>query len=292
MKKLIAPYVKPLAPVVFFSIAAVSVSHASTILEDYQQRSLIDFENLAIGAAPTVATPEWEAWTGNSEVTGQAPRQNADNPSRVALQGPVDRASGFSSAQANPFTASDQVVYFSAWINRTTSGGSGARIMVDDTNAGGGTTPKMAGFGVMDVAGSAFAFYDPSQGVAGTWIASDLSASHSKWWEVALVVEIDASDISKSLGSLYVRDITAGQTNFTLVTFEGGTKTSFEMHWMTNGRNVRDHFQYWRFTNFRIDAQIDNLAAGVIAIPEPSVALLGMGGMFLLPLLKSRIGRK
>ncbi len=292
MRKANTPTLKQLVLSALFATAAVSISHASTIAESYEQRSVIDFENLAIGASPTVGTEHWAAWTGSANVAGRAPLVSQGNASDIALQVISGRESGFSSQQVNPFTASDNVLYFSAQIYRTNSSTSGARILIDNTNAGGGTTSKMAGFGVMDVAGAAFAFYDPTEGVAGTWISSDMSATHSKWWEVSLVITINETDISKSLASLYVRNLTDGQTDFTLVTFNGGTVTSFEMSWLTDERNVRDHFQYWRYTNFRSDAQIDNLAAGVIAIPEPSVALLGIGGLLMIPLFKNRLGRK
>lgn len=294
MRKTNTPTLKQLVLCAFFATAAVSLSHASTITENYQQRSVIDFEKLGIGAAPTVATTEWEAWTGSAATQGAAPNDPGHNSSGVALSAPGNtRLAGFSPQQVNPLTAADEMIYFSAWIYRTANTTSGARITISETNTGGGLTNKLAGFGVFDTAGKTFAFYNGSN---NTWIESDVKAADNAWYEMALVIEINATDISKSLGSLYVRNVTANQTDFTLITFDGGTKTAFEMSWFTDDWNARDSYAYWRYDNFRSGAtgitQIDNLAVGVVAIPEPSVAFLGVGGLLLIPLLRARLYRK
>lgn len=271
------------------SAASLVATQASTSMDDYIVRNRIDFETLEIGASPTTGTDNWAAWTGSSLVKGAAPSAPAKNTSQVALAAPgTTRLAGFSDQQVNPFTAEDDTIFFSAWIYRA-SGSSGARLLIGDTNTGGAIDHRLGGFGIVDLATPTFALYD---GATNDWISSDLKASNNSWYEVALVIKIDNSDISKSLASLYVRNITANQDEFSLVTFNEGATTELEMSWFTDEWNARDHFAYWRYYNFRSDAQIDNLTAGVIAIPEPSSAALGMGGLALFCLLKGRLARK
>lgn len=306
MRKAIPPTLKRLILSALFATVAVSLSQASAIAavyqqrSDYQQCSVIDFESLAIGAPAKTGTENWTAWTGSATTTGSAPR-NTGNTSNVALTAPAatgasERQTGFSPVQGDPFTSSDSTLYFSAWFNRINNASSGARLVLDYGNVGSGGM-KLGGFGVMDSSGSKIALWTwdstANSGAGGpVWVQSDVSAVSNVWYEIALVIQIDSSDISKSLGSLYYRDVTSGQTDFTLVTFNNGATTSFEMSWFTSGQNARDSFAYWRYESFQGSAQIDNLATGVV-VPEPSAALLGGCALLLLiPLFRNRLGRK
>lgn len=253
---------------------------ASPILILNDQRNIVNFESLQPGDA---------VW-GNSSIVASAPAQPHVNPSSVVMTpSGTDRRAAFSPSQTvSPSFDIGDTLYFSAWIYMINSSTSGARIQIASENTGGSTSSgKLGGFGIMDTSTDAFSFYTIDSEGTGAWIQSETKATRQAWYEVVMAIEINTEDVSKSLGYLFVRNHTAGETGYTLIEDLAG----IEMSWFTEEHNPANSFQYWRVENFRNGAQVDNLIAGtaVMNIPEPGSVVSVLGGLLIGGILLRRI---
>lgn len=238
--------------------ASVFLTGANAATLTFQPSVTENFETLGIGNPVSDI-----GWTGSTNYfLGAVPRSG--NPSNIALEVAADntRRVVWSPGQSPTFTG--DTLYFSAQFNIINNGESGARVQIASTNTGGSTAAgKLGGFGITDTVSHTFSFYDA--GIGG-WVYSDVSAAANTWYELALVIELNPTTLSNSLGYLYYR--TVGQEEFTIVPEFNG----YQMSWYTADLNASD-FAYWRIENARVSAQLDNFAAGMV-VPEPTTALL------------------
>lgn len=257
--------------------ASVFLTNANAQLFTFEPeapRVWIDFENLDID--DPISTIGWTG-TGNGNILGAEPRQPGINPSGVAIQADASttRLSAASPAQTvTPAFTSNDTLYFSGWFNRTTSGNSGGAVLLNGSSS-------LGGFGIMDTGTNAFILYAQGERLTSSW-----TATANTWYEIALVIDLNPQDISLSLGYLFVRNVTAGESEFALVEDLAGISMGY-----TDVLNAT-HFTHFSTTAFRSSSQIDNLAAGIgtlTQIPELN-SLSALGGMILLTsLLLSRM---
>ncbi len=265
---------------VFCLTASMAMSLASAdaavVYSPETPRILLDFEGMT--ADQTLSSTGWTS-TGAANISAKAPRTGSGGATgNVALQA-ADSGSASDWVALSPgqtatpaFSLSD-TIYFSAYMNRISSLASGSRVLIRRSSDP--STQFLGGFGIVNSGSNYFtAYYD------GAWHSTTVSAAANKWYEVALVIQMNAADVSQSLGYLYVRNVTDGG-GYELLTSEAG----FNMGYSESFNATQ--FDTFRLANFRNSAQVDNLAAGVIAIPEPSGAAL-IGGSLLL----AGLGRK
>ncbi|HWL52056.1 MAG TPA: hypothetical protein VNQ90_06455 [Chthoniobacteraceae bacterium] len=214
------------------------------------------------------ATPRGTGYGGSSPVIEATPgaRRLASSPEVTGL----------------PEFKGGDTVYFSAWVNRIGSQSSGARVALRTVSAS-----YVGGFGIVDTkpsgmeVGNTFAIgvtiWSEDDQPSLKWIYSEEQAKANHWYEMALVVEVDPVDITLSLGSVFVRDATAGETEFRPVEGLTGITMGF-----TEDRNL-NQFTYWRLEGFQNSVQLGSLSVGkVAAIPEPSTASLQLAAAVLL----------
>jgi len=247
-----------------------SVEGATLIFEPAAPSALIDFDNL--GSGDSISTIGWTG-SGTDYILGAAPRQPDINPSGMAIQADnsTTRRNAASPLQTiTPAFTLNDTVYFSGWFNRIDAGNSGGAILLNPSEGAG----YLGGYGIVDAGSNAFALYDGN----GARHSSLQTAAANTWYEIALVIDLNAEDVSLSLGYLFVRNVTAGESAFTLIEDLAGISMAY-----TDAFNAT-HFGKFSATSFRNQAQIDNLAAGIgtlTPIPEPS-SLPVLGTVLLL----------
>ncbi len=229
-------------------------------------------------------------WTGTDpvpkEVVGATPRTGGYGGSTPVITPSTTGRKAITSPAmpASSFELGD-VVYVSGWFNRINANTSGARVLLRTDPFG-----YAGGFGILDQKGSQ-AEPNPFALYGGTgWHYSNTGAIADHWYEIALVIAIDPVDITLSLGYLFVRDATLGETEFRLIEDLAGISMGY-----TEAHNI-NNFKYWRIEGLQNQAQLGSLAIGkgVLSIPEPSTvalqiaALLAFGGLGVM----RRLGRR
>jgi len=219
-----------------------------------ETRSTVDFTGLADGES--ISTLGWTL-DAASLYTGASARNDTSAPqARVVEVGgtATQQNSNGPAVSAEPIFAAGETVYFQAAMNRTTAVSSGVRIDLRD--AGG---QQLAGFGIVNSGPNAFSVY-----ANGTWHTSATTATAFNWYELRLVIDLNPTDVTLSVGHLFIRNLTANETEFHLVEDLSNLNMGF-----TPEMNITS-FNYWRFFNGRREAQIGNLTAGVgtLVVPE------------------------
>lgn len=175
---------------------------------------------------------------------------------------------------SNGFTSSD-TIYYSAWV-RPQATGSAARRTIFGIVPTGSTTAKEL-FGISDSGGSATTF---KLFVANsTNILSTASFDMNDWYELQLVIDQSAGP-TNAVGSLFVRDVTDGETGFTAV--DGLQNINL-------GLNSAYQVTNWGNWSVRSAArqEIDNLSLSTTAaVPEPSTVTILMAGMVLIAVIR------
>ncbi len=245
-------------------LAGTTRAPAATVLTftPSQTRTSIDFENLASGASASTI-----GWTGSevANVTGTSPRQPTSSLGSRVIQvdsGTTRRVITSSAQTITPAFTTSETIYFQGSINRTTSASSGARVVLRNS-----ANANLGGFGVVDaLASNNVANPFGLMTANGTWYYSSEAVAANAWYEVRLVIDLNASDITLSVGHLFVRNVTAGEADFRLVE----DLSNINMGYTTDLNATQ--FTYWRIESFRASAQVDNLIGGVgtFAIPEPT----------------------
>jgi hypothetical protein len=101
-------------------------------------------------------------------------------------------------------------------------------------------------------------------------IYSAESATVNHWYEMRFIIALNHDDITLSLGYLYVRDATTGETEFRLLQDIAGVNLG-----LTAGALAIDH---WRIEALRNGGQMGSLSFGTAqSIPEPSTVVLTLG---------------
>lgn len=244
---------------VFFTGMGVGIFSVSgeEIFQPGEALVVVDFENL--GEGEDITQRDADAWTGNEGAVGATPMMPEVNASKMTLRAPgEERRVLFSNLQTLGASGEVTKLFFSAWIYLEVGGGAGARVQIaTDNSVGSSADGKLGGFGIVDVSGNKFAMYvvEPGQ-QTGTWIQSDTKAESKTWYEVALVVELNREYPEDSVGHLYIRNLTYGETDFTPVP----DLMNVPLNWYIEGFTAED-FGYFRVENFR-NAQLDNLTVG------------------------------
>lgn len=131
-------------------------------------------------------------------------------------------------------------------------------------------------FGVAD--GQNPYFYIRSAGY-GTTYNSTTIAIQDHWYEIRLQISVDATTLSNSTGTLYIRDVTAGETTFTALS----DLTNINLGLGISQRNPAN-YTAWLLKGGN-GSEFDNLefGTGTLPVPEPaSVGVLGLLGALYL----------
>ncbi len=218
----------------------------------------VDFGALAEGS-PVTTLP---GWSGGSNIVSTAARDATHAPHAVVLSTTDSGNVTTTSPVYSPGLPAGTTVYFSAWINWSGSNSSNVRISLFD-----GDGLSLGAFGL---ASKQFGM----AGTNGTWTYSSETIAANKWYELALVVDLDDTNPTASKGYLFVRDVSAGPDFRLLSGFESGVTMGY-----ASGSDAT-HFANWSL-QLRNNVQLDTLAVGV-AIPEGRTAslLIGAGLVF------------
>lgn len=223
-----------------------------------------DFESYAPGS--TLADNGWTGG-GASDTVIQAPSNPAVNLSdqvavvqsgttRVVAQGP-------NFADPVPFALGD-TLFLSAWVRKSSGAASGAAVTLRHD-----TSNVIAGFRLFDTSDDAFALRGAG-GNSTNYTTSETTFSRNVWYELILTIDLHATDVSLSTGSLFYRNVNAGHTTFTAVADLQNILLDFDE--TVNPLTATG----FRFEFARGDVEIDNLQFGKI-IPEPQLGLLSLG---------------
>jgi hypothetical protein len=152
-------------------------------------------------------------------------------------------------------------VYVSGWIMRTTDFNSGGRVLLRNREGS-----AMAGFGITDVSSTPW--------VSGGTIErghfaivttdrnfySDEAAIANHWYEMVLVIRQSPDEPEKNTAYLFVRDASAGETDFRLIADIAGVSLNH-----TPSFNLA-HCTNLRIEGFRANGQIGDIAAGTATL--------------------------
>ena len=215
----------------------------------------VDFTALGSGDPITDLT----GWSGSATIVGAAPRDSAHNPHATVLT--TEQTSNVTATSPgqtlSPALTTSDTVYFSAWINWSGSTSSNVRITLKDAD-----NYSLGAFGL---ASKQFGMADAN----GNWLYSTETLSANKWYELAMVVDLDEANLALSRGYLFVRDVAAGSDFHLLSGFEDGVVMGY-------GSSLNaTAFSKWDL-QLRNLVQIDNLSVGT-AVPEPGSLSLVMG---------------
>jgi len=154
---------------------------------------------------------------------------------------------------------SSSVYYVSGYFYRNGANSGGRVLLRLDQSAN-----YVGGFGI-DSNGN-FVLYSDSLHV------SALPPVNTKqWYEIAFVVALNEADITQSKGYLFYRNVTAGETEFTLVDDLSGILLGY-----TESHNFSD-FARWRIEGIRNSARIGEMKVGtgtLQVIPEAGTTVL------------------
>lgn len=236
---------------------------------------MLDFEDLDVGDSLADA-----GWTQNaSQFPIGTPRQGGQISGNRVVAMEDDSSNTRLNALSpdlsiTPAFGSSDTVYFSAKVNKSGANASGADFRLQSSAADFGEA-NFARFGVGDTSSTAgqLRLYD---GSTTHW--SSFSIEETTWYELVLVIELNPTNISESLGSLFYRNLGAGDTTYTLapdlyqIAMVGFTEDSSPLNFQAFRPQARRNFQF------------TDLASGYATIiPEPGAAtLLGTGLVWLL----------
>jgi len=242
----------------------------------------MNFDNMTEGEAIDTLTPPWIG-AGASSIVAAVPA-GAGNSSAMAVNAPgTTRMGALSPEQILPSaftsTAAGDTLYFSAWLLKNGGGGS---VVFNSNSLASGYTFTLGGFGVAEGAIGYFTYLTDANGDGVPELANSATvALRNTWYEIALVIRLDATNYANSLGYLYYRAV--GDAEFSVLPEFNGV----QMSWWTSSFNATD-FAYYRFDSVRNNFQIDNLSVGKV-VPGPSVGMLsGAAGIALEPLCNAR----
>lgn len=271
------PPVKPLRHClrnVLIGIAAITAFSASSNKTNAQGYTFVPntplytemFNGLDVG--DQITTIGWSnSVTENPDAEGGTP-PGTGYPGTLVLTNTTSTRNNLTSPvlPALDFGLSN-VLYASGYFYSTTGASSGARVLL--RYASGGNHKFVGGFGILDTANKSFSLYNDTG-----WVYSSESAIANHWYEIALVVQLDESDISLSKGYLFVRDATAGETSFRLIEDLAGIPLGYtESHQFST-------FTNWRIEGFRSNGRFGLLSVGTgtLVIPETKTSSLLLFG--------------
>ena len=246
-------------------LAPLPAAHCVELTFDPQVTT--NFDNMTEGQAISTLAPPWTG-TGASSIMAAVPASTG-NSSAMAIHAPgTTRIGALSPQQTLPsaFTSATtgDTLYFSAWLLKNGGGGS---VVFNSNSLASGYTFTLGGFGITEGAKGYFTYLTDVNGDNLPELAtSTILAERNTWYEMALVIRLDATNHANSLGYLYYR--AEKHTEFTVLPEFNGVK----MSWWSSGFNATD-FAYYRIDSARNSFQIDNLSVGIVA-PKPSVGML------------------
>ncbi len=232
----------------------------------FEPMATTNFDNMAEGQAISTLTPPWTE-TGESSIVATMPA-GTGNASDMVIHAPgTTRIGALSPQQVLPsaFTGATtgDTLYFSAWLLKNGGGGS---VIFNSNSLASGYTFTLGGFGIAEGATGYFTYLTDADGDGLPELANSATiAERNTWYEVALVIRLDATDYANSLGYLYYR--AAEDLEFTVLPEFNGVK----MSWWTPSFSATD-FAYYRIDSARNHFQIDNLSVGRV-VPKPSVGM-------------------
>ncbi len=218
------------------------------------------FESLVSGAL--IGQDGWAAGGTVSPVIANGPAGSVDT-TKVA---------------ANATSAGTAVAKKTFFAANTLSTSSVVTLQFDVSRAAGGS--NINGFGIgsssvmatyFGITGSTFIIRDEAYGT--TFSATNLTANIGDWYTVQSVW-----DLSTGTGSLFVKNLTAGQTSFTQLTFGAQSTVTLGLTTAVNTWTTG----YVRLADSSSSAgYIDNLSA--VTVPEPATVSLLLGvGLFVI----------
>jgi hypothetical protein len=222
-------------------------SRAFDNVSDLSVRGEQTLESLKDGAPITTI-----GWTGKNAVNILGATSRLEEEQKVMQAGGAERQSALSPVQEiNPPFASDETVFFATFIQRTGKASSGVRLRLQ-----GNSGETITGFGAADTIVDSLAGRLCLLEHDNSWKFSEKVAAPGTWYEIVLILK---QKDGKSLASLYIRNVSAGQGHFEPVEdlqnieIAGGAEAAA--------------FANWRIENFRVDAQLGPLRAGVVKAP-------------------------
>ena len=200
-------------------------------------------------------------WTGGeaavSKVLGGEPSKPGYEGRVLCSNGPERNNITSPLVKVPEALLSAEAVYVSVWIMRTTDFNSGGRVLLRDAKGS-----AMAGFGITDVSSTPWV----SGGTAerGHFVIitrdqsyySDEAAIPNHWYEMVLIIRQSPDEPEKNSAYLFVRDASAGETDFRLIADIAGVSLNH-----SGGFNLA-HCTNLRIEGFRANGQIGDIAAG------------------------------
>ena len=179
----------------------------------------------------------------------------------------------FFPTNALPAFTAGTPVYISAWVIRPTSADYIMTVGVLNAATTANSSPT---FGFVNSSGVRFAV---RQAHFGSSFYSTTGVTLDHWYELVLAITPNA-DPTAVTGTLYARDVTAGETEYTALPGLTDINMGFDAinnPWLPSGS------QYDKiYTSQGKKTQIDNITIGTWNVPEPgSMALLLAGGALL-----------
>lgn len=231
----------------------------------------VNFTNLDVGDP----IKDLSGWSGdaNNEIVGIAPRSPLVNTNSTVIT-TTNLAAQYATSPDQTLTPeflSNDVLYFSAWMSRSSSASSGGRIYLQDSGDN-----ALGGFAYEPASARRFGLQDAT----GAWHYGTNKYSDNIWYELALVIDLNLTDITLSRGYLFYREAT--QSDFQIVEgLEDGALMQYTLS--LNATN----FAHWE-TYVRNNVQIDNLAigTGTLIIPEVSSLHLLLGSILAFVLMR------
>ncbi len=263
-------------------LAPLPAAHCAVLT--FNPMATTNFDNMTAGQAITSLTPSWTGigWTGTgaSSMVAAKPAGTGNSSAMAINASGGTKIGALSPQQSLPSAFTDattgDTLYFSAWLIHNGGGGS---VVFNSGSSASGYTFTLGGFGITEGATRRFTYLMDTNGDGvPELITSGVEPDRNAWYEIALVIELDATDYANSLGSLYYRK--AGELEFIVLPEFDGVK----MSWWTPDLNATD-FAYYRLDSARNNFQIDNLSVGMV-IPEPSMGMLSGAALIALALLR------
>jgi len=249
----------PLLPAVIGLLVLASAPSQAQVLVNYT------FESLTNGAL--VGQDGWTAGGTTSPVIANGPVGSVDT-TKVA---------------ANATTTGVAVAKKTFFGAGSLSSSSIVTLQVDVSRAPGGS--NISGFGIgsssgmsayFGIAGNTFIIRNEAYGA--TFNATNLTANIGDWYTVQSVW-----DLSTGTGSLFVKNLTAGQTSFTQLTFGAQSTVTLGLTTAVDTWTTA----YVRLAESGASASyLDNISA--VAVPEPATISLLLGLGFFVILLRRK----
>lgn len=228
------------------------------ILSSAPLRALDNVSELSVRGEVTLQNLQDDApittlgWTGKNAASIVGATSRIEEEQKVMQASGTSRTSAVSPPQQiqPPFESGD-TVFFSAFVKRSGMASSGGRLRLQ-----GSAGETIAGFGVADLIVDSLAGRFVLLENGQSWKFSEKVAAPNIWYEIVLVLK---QEDGKSLGSLYIRNVSLGDSHFDPVEDLQDIEIAVEA--------VAEAFANWRIENFRADAQLGPLRTGVISPP-------------------------